>query len=71
MGAAIPIGEVLMDQQKLLPLGDVDPPRVLWEQIPERCRIEVVELYAELIKRAVRAIIPERRKEPHHEATSG
>ena len=57
--------------KKLLPLGDLEPPRVLWEQLPERCRIEVIEIYAKLIKRTVRAISSERRKERHHEATSG
>lgn len=60
-----------MEKQKLLPLGDLEPPRVLWEQIAERSRFEVIKLFAKLIQRAARAATPGRREEAKHELPNG
>ena len=37
----------------------------LWERLPASGQREVIVLYAQLIARAARGVVPQERKEPH------
>ncbi len=36
----------------------------LWERLPASCQGEVIVMYAQLIARAARGVVPQERKEP-------
>ena len=56
-----------MATQRTLPLilSLEQPLEDLWERLPARCRGEVIIVYAQLIARAARVVVPDERKERH------
>lgn len=56
-----------MPKQLPLPVPGVATLEVLWVRFPERCRNEVIALYARLTARAAQTAAPAQRKDPDHE----
>jgi len=57
-----------MRKQLLLPVPGVATLEALWIRFPERCRNEVLVLYAQLIARAAKTAAPPQKKEPAHDS---
>lgn len=58
-----------MHTQRRLALSDEAALEALWDRVPERSRIELVALYAQLMARAARADTPASRKESNDDTT--